>query len=238
MKINIITPTVGRPSLTRTIASARDQLRPGDDHWILPDCKAMGCTPEEASIRVQRLTPAAPNTTYGSYGRPLKELESDGPGNGQRNFALDALRERPGEWVMFLDDDDVLERTALQRIRIYLHGEPPRCQLFPMLDPGRKLLHNYGIIARGGIGGSQILCPTGPQLPRWGPGYAGDFDFIIAAIKQFGYDGHWGEPPIVIMRPPGTEAVLDHSEFPLLDYHEHRLAGKSGLGYAPGEITE
>lgn len=164
MTITVIIPTIGRPTLTRAIASVFPQLEPGDEVMVLRDAT-------------------------GDWGASAR---------------TDMMGRARGEYLAFVDDDDIMTPTALACIRRAIKEQPNRPHLFRLarnlccdiLPPAR-------ILERGYVSTQMLVCPNvSDLLGKWGSHYAGDFDFIASTIALYPPDSLvWNEEVIGVWRP-------------------------------------
>ncbi|HUU84192.1 MAG TPA: glycosyltransferase, partial [Phycisphaerae bacterium] len=120
--LSIIVPTIGRPSLKRTLDSIRSQqLVDGDEVLVVQDGP-----PEEATRRM-----------FEESGLPGRYLALDRHygdfGATPRNYGMSQAR---GENLGFMDDDDTYKPDALAAIRRAIARHPGRPLMFRMERPG------------------------------------------------------------------------------------------------------
>ena len=112
----MIIPTSGRPTLRRTLRSIRRQDRGDVEVIVVSD----GDQPVAESI-VRLLDWSAVTYVHG--------LKTESWGQMQRERGIVQAR---GEYLLFMDDDDVYRRRAFQYIRRAVEENPGRVILFRM----------------------------------------------------------------------------------------------------------
>lgn len=141
--ISVVTPTLGRKSLSRTAESVRPQLLSNDEWWIVGDGP-------QAVVRRQVEAWANPQIRYLDHSDPNSRY-----GNAQRNVAM---RRSHGDLFLFLDDDDALAAGALDAVR--RHGVRRRPMMFRMdYRPGRRVLWDRPVLSVGNVAGAAFVVP-------------------------------------------------------------------------------
>ena len=175
---SIITPTIGRPELARALLSAARQLGPYDEHIVIGD----GPQPE-----AQRMALEYRHTRY------IQTPRTGGFGAVQRDAGI---MQATGDYLIFLDDDDVLVDGALSLAREIVAETPGalflfRCRFYGYgAIPDGSVLWKDNEIRDGNVGTGMIVCPNRRNLPRWAAHgvlrYNADFTFIrdVAAETQ------------------------------------------------------
>ena len=188
---SIITPTIGRPELARALLSAARQLGPYDEHIVIGD----GAQPEAQAMALEY--------------RPTRYIQTPktgGFGAAQRDAGiLDAV----GDYLIFLDDDDVLTDGVLDCVRKIVAETPGamflfRCRFYGYgAIPDGTVLWANNEIRDGNIGTGMIVCPRRRNLPRWTAHgvlrYNADFTFVrdVAQESQV----VWRQEILQITRP-------------------------------------
>lgn len=188
---SIITPTIGRPTLARALLSAARQLGPYDEHIVIGD----GPQPE-----AQAMAGEYRHTRY------LQTPQTGGFGNAQRDAGI---MQATGDYLLFLDDDDVLVDGILPAVRKIVAETPGALFMF------RCRFYGYGAISDGAVlwddteirdgnvGTGMIVCPMRRNLPRWTAHgalrYNADFTFArdVAQESQV----VWRQEILQIARP-------------------------------------
>ncbi|MDA0832758.1 MAG: glycosyltransferase family A protein [Planctomycetota bacterium] len=173
--ISVITPTLGRDSLTRTMISVVPQLGPNDEWLIVADgaCPAARELVERASdTRIRYFESLDNRSAYG---------------NAQRNAAM---RQSKNDLLMFVDDDDWLLPDALDAVRREgVHGVPLMFRMDYL--PRNTLLWRVSRLREANVGGGMFVTPNRrDRLAEW-PVYddsysddyrASDYQFISRTL--------------------------------------------------------
>ena len=178
MRLSVITPTIGRPSLADTLASIAYQLGAGDEHLVIGD----GAQPEARAMCEQ----------FGA-------IYHDGPqahdyGNTQRDAGA---RLATGDYLMYCDDDDTFTPDALDLARQAIAATPGIPHVFRMTHPTFKVLWQRPALVPGNVGTPMFCVPNDGRLARWNDlhadTYQGDFRFIIRTVANHGGRCGWHE---------------------------------------------
>lgn len=178
MRLSVITPTIGRPSLLETLASIAGQLEPGDEHLVIGD----GVQPEAATMCEQ----------FGATYR-------DGPlahdyGNTQRDAGA---RLATGDYLLYCDDDDTFTPDALAIVREAVQTDPGIPHIFRMTHPTFTVLWRRPALVPGNVGTPMFCVPRDGRLARWNDQhsdtYQGDFRFISRTVANHGGRCGWHE---------------------------------------------
>ena len=189
--LSVIVPTVGRPTLARTMRSLLQQrsrlawevILVGDTH---------GGTWATQLAAVPQTLVGIPAARY---------VEHDGGqhawGHPQRNYGATVAR---GRYLAWLGDDDVYLPGAFEAIRMALEAAPePAVHLFKWIPPWKApvLWEEAGVLLQDHIDAEQIVVPNVPdRLGTWNAGrYQGDYDFIRETVDK------WGGVERVVWRP-------------------------------------
>lgn len=160
--LSIIVPTIGRPSLTKTLESLRLQIQDGDEIVVVSD----GPCGELPEFRLPflvsgRLVVAATGSRHNDYGATA------------RNVGLMLAR---GTHVCFLDDDDWFLPEALESVRGGILQGEGALHIFRMRQPGGRVLWKEKEITHGNIGTPMLVHRNfGHHIPLWLPKYGHDF---------------------------------------------------------------
>ena len=188
---SIITPTIGRPELARALLSAARQLGPYDEHIVIGD----GPQPEAQAMALEY-----------RHTRYIQTPRTGGFGAVQRDAGI---MQATGDYLIFLDDDDVLVDGALSLAREIVAATPGalflfRCRFYGYgAIPDGSVLWRDNEIRDGNVGTGMIVCPNRRNLPKWAAHgvlrYNADFTFIrdVAAETQV----LWEEAILQITRP-------------------------------------
>lgn len=170
--LSIIIPTLGRPSLQATLDSLRPQLSPVDEVIVVADGPSSDAA-RMAQAAGARYEETAPTRAWG---------------HAQRNAGM---RMAQGDFLAFLDDDDVAASDALQTMRGAMLEDPTRPCVFRMTHHGR-VLWKTPAISFGNVSTQMYLFPNDPnRLASWSvhPGYrdgaGGDFCWLRDTAKLY-----------------------------------------------------
>lgn len=193
--LTVIVPTIGRPGLSRTLRSVRDQvLLPGDEVLVVGDVLD-GPLPE-----VGRLVALA--------GQPFAYVPHAGDrhwyGFPQVNHARRIAR--PGNYLLTLPDDDVFTADALDAVRRAVASLPePAPLMFRFVSPMGFPLWDRREVAQANVSNQCFVVPNLPgrvadlRCER----YESDFDWIVDTLALWPPDSLvWDETVIVHARPP------------------------------------
>jgi glycosyltransferase involved in cell wall biosynthesis len=200
--LSIVTPTQGRPTLERMIASGRDQLLPGDEWLVVIDAHEMA---REAVYAVARRVGAAcPQCRALSL-----DVGYHDHGHSQINHGMEEAR---GDWLVHMDDDDVFTVGALDAIRRAIAAlDGPRPLLFRFEAPfGRRPLiwQRAGVLAPGTVGGHCLVHPNiAGAIGHFTSRYEGDYDCIRETLDLWGGRVEWVDAVIARCRPQGKEVA-------------------------------
>lgn len=197
MRLSIITPTIGRPSLVATIDSVAAQMAQGDEHIIIAD-GANPAVAAEVAAGYERwhqnglYIETPPTRRYGSYQRHI------------------AIPKASGDYLMFLDDDDILAPGALETVRRVIAEYPGRPLMFRLVSwaypewPDGFVAPRENVIKVGCLGGSNLVCPNDPErLGDWnGASSYQDFIFVAGTLQKYPPDSVvWRDEVIIECRP-------------------------------------
>lgn len=173
MNLTYVVPSIGRDSLKRTLTSLRWQKwGAGDEVVLLADA---------AAERVRRMW-----LESGVRGRCL-DVPAEYRGlNVNRNFGL---RHARGDYVCYLDDDDVLLPHAFETVRAACVDNPGAVHLFRFLMPKscQVFWHTEGEFGYGNLGTPCISHPNRVgAYGVWPAERGGDGRFIAATCECVG----------------------------------------------------
>jgi glycosyltransferase involved in cell wall biosynthesis len=198
MKLSVIVPTLGRQTLPRTLDSIVWQLNPGDELLVVSDGWISHVADQVSHYQSHE------HPYYVSYHRGPTTMNN---GASQRDLGIERAL---GDVLLFMDDDDIYARGALESIRLRIKDSYGMPHIFQM-----RYGNQGGVLWRepkfefGNVGTPMFTVPRLPSLPKWAsyPKNAHDFHFINDVVnKMFG--GHVGWHNIVtsIIRPSAEEA--------------------------------
>jgi len=187
--LSVIVPTVGRPSLARTLRSLLQQRSALPWELILVGDVHAG-TYAETLRGVPGVLTGLTGVTY---------VEHDGGlhawGHPQRNHGATIAI---GRYLAWLGDDDLYLPGAFDAIhRAILASPEPRVHLFRWIAPWRGILwETPGVLQQDHIDAENVVCPNVPdKLGTWTNRYQGDYDFIAETVAN------WGGVERVVWRP-------------------------------------
>jgi hypothetical protein len=208
--LSVIVPTVGRPSLARTV---RSLLRQGE--WLPYEVLLVGDTHGETWAEqlpwAAELARTDPHLSYAEHDGGLHAW-----GHPQRNHGATLAR---GRYLSWLGDDDVYLPGAFRAIAraIRAHEDDPleesgRVFLFRWIAPWKQVLwHEKGVLAQDWIDAECIVCPNVPsKLGHWNEGrYQGDFDMIRQTVEQWGgVERVVWQPEVIAQAQPAEDWTL------------------------------
>jgi glycosyltransferase involved in cell wall biosynthesis len=129
----------------------------------------------------------------------LVDVNDDAPwGHVARNRMMDRAH---GEYLMFMDDDDVYTDDALLIVRRELLRQPDSVHLFRLRYGSGEVIWREPILEEGQVSTQTVVVPNrSAKLGRWGERYQGDFDFIAQTCQRMG-EPVWHDAVIALCRP-------------------------------------
>lgn len=183
----VVIPTLGRPSLSDTLASIRCQPTlglPEPEIIVIFDTHALEDV--HATWRTTKICE--------TYGAVYTELDAGRHDTGSPQLALGFSKAR-GSYILNCGDDDVYEPWAFPTMRQAIEGEPLRPLMFrTVLHPAPQrggqrdsiVLWQEQRIERGRITGQCFLAPNVPdKLGRW----VDDVTFMAETVERWGSVG-------------------------------------------------
>lgn len=179
MKLSIIVATEGRPTLARMAQSMVDAgIRPCDEVVVVTDGKvetkrALACLPASVIVKKHPATDEKHRAgVLRNYGMPLAS----------------------GNFLMFMDDDDVYTHGALDRVRYHIGrtrgGTGP--MLFRMVAHwGETLWRSFGKwqqnpVSFRNVSTQMFVIPNRPKrLGEWGAQRGSDWHFISTTLHKW-----------------------------------------------------
>jgi hypothetical protein len=128
----------------------------------------------------------------------LVDVNDDAPwGHAARNRMMPRAA---GDFLLFMDDDDVYCEGALDVIRSAAR-QPDRVHMFRMCYAAGGMLWQTETVECGNVSTQMVVVPNKPgQIGHWGNRYEGDFDFIKSTCRLQG-EPVWHEDVIALVRP-------------------------------------
>ncbi len=158
--ITFIVPTIGRPSLARTLASI--ECRPGDSILLVGDCRL--------NFHCQSFIMQNPYVTC-MHCAPGKDW-----GHTERNTATPFAT---GQYLAHIDDDDWYARGTRALMADAIEKTPGRPVLFKMQFPNGITLWQNEELRCGNVGTPMILIPNMPErLGQFRPFVGGDCAYL------------------------------------------------------------
>lgn len=169
--ISFIVPTVGRPSLLKTLQSI--ECWPGDEVLIVGNVK-------ESVRGAARYIPCEPGGDWG---------------HTERNFATPLARCR---YIAHIDDDDTYAPGTRAHMGDAIRTNPGRPVLFRMQYPNGITLWDEPEIRCGNVGTPMFLIPNQPtRLGRWESFVGGDCAFLQSS--KWKADDYVWRPEIIAL---------------------------------------
>lgn len=178
VRLSIVIPTIGRPSLYKTLHSIyTGGISAADEIFVAGD----GPRGAEAEIIVRAFSSRMP-VSYLEL--PLRQTV----GHSQRNHFM---RIATGTNLMSIDDDDVYTPGSLTRVKHDIARFDGKILIYKMKSMTRgkpfDLLWKEQKILVGNIGTPMIVVPNDKaKLGMWGERYTGDFDFVESTVRNYG----------------------------------------------------
>ena len=173
--ISVIVPTMNRPTLARTVQSAEgaDEVIVVGDH----------VHPTEGQHRLREKPEAKRREARAA------ELRNAG------------MKRATGDWIAFMDDDDIFAPGAIDTIRRIVSGQPQALYVFCMLFAGVRHW-SVPVIALQNVGTPMFVCPSRGWRPWPTSGYSNE-DYGFADLNKDSWSGGtvFREEIIAIVRP-------------------------------------
>ncbi len=108
-----------------------------------------------------------------------------------------------GDYLLFIDDDDVYRPEALGLVRTAVVEHPDRVHLFALEGGTGWRLPQFGRdVCVENVSTQMIVVPNDPtRFGHWGPRRRGDFDFIQSTILNWGDPPVWHQRSLAVWRP-------------------------------------
>jgi hypothetical protein len=165
---SVIVPTIGRPTLSRTLASIDIQrMVPGDQTIVVHD--------------------DPPHRDWGAWAR------------------TEGMKQATGDFLLFMDDDDVYVPGAFDVIRAAVAAIPEHVHIFRMrrFAPFNDILWGFkDLSAPGQVGTPMFVVPNRRDwLGTWSTRYECDFDFLVTTTRKMGRNPTWHQDLIAEVYP-------------------------------------
>jgi len=201
VRLSVVIPTPGRGRpLERTLRSIAHQRAAGDEVLICHDT-------------VDDVDPAVLDLAMRYDCRYLEITDTVEHSWGHREIEVGMMLAR-GDYLTFMDDDDVYTPDAFVAIRERIAGlSEPRPLMFKFMTPWRVVLWEEPVLAETRVGGHCLVVPNVPErFGQWTERYNGDWDFIRSTVDRWpnrDADVVWCDNLIAWTRPtPEEEAWL------------------------------
>ncbi len=194
--ISIIVPTKGRRTLERTLRSIR--LRRGHEVIVVSDGA------QQLAKKICKEVQA--NVPFDI--RFFKGSKTNNWGNSQRNLGM---KKAMGNWLMFIDDDDIYVPDAFKYIQKSLSKELSMQQatihIFRMLDfqYDRQVLWQRRVPAVGNVGTPMLCLPNLEDFKGMWPDsqdYGSDQMFIQDTLNRWPKSKISWEPDVIVICRP------------------------------------
>lgn len=177
-------PTIGRPTLERALAS----IEPRNSDEVI----------------VVSADPGVASRVVKPFGYPVYLYEGGNSIAGGARERQYGISKATGDYLVFLDDDDVMAPGGLELIRSELRRlNRPLPVLFRVQQPGGFIWGDDGpSLTLGEVTGSQFVCPNDPdKLVPWPVDPSGDCPFIGGVIAKYGGEYKAVDRVIIRIRP-------------------------------------
>lgn len=186
--LSIIIPTIGRPTLRRTLESIACQMSKDDEVLLIID----GLNADLGEV-------IDASRKYWSF-RWLNTREpASCYGHAQRNIGL---REATKHYVTFCGDDDVYDQDAFQKIRIAIATNPGRPLIFKVDTWSCGEVWREPVLECGNVDCGGFVVPNDKErLGTFSYRYEGDYDFINGTLRGYPEGPVWRPERIMVCRP-------------------------------------
>lgn len=169
--ISIIVPTVGRPTLRRTITMAIRAMGMRDELIVVGD----GPLPAARAIMAET---GDPRIFY------METVPTHKWGCAQYDFGSSRAR---GDFLMFSTDDDAILEDAVETVRAEVEDKPwPHVFAMYHMPQGRVLKNS---VKRCEVGAHQIVVPNDPtKLAKWADDLSetNDHAYLMTTLRNWG----------------------------------------------------
>lgn len=203
MSISIIIPTIGRTSLSQTLRSLVHQVHSEDEIIVVGDGQLRDVPSLCDFWKIRGVS-----LQYFEVWRSGSYV-----GTEQRDFGISKAT---GQWLAFLDDDDIYTRDALALMRPQLLAVMSKPHIFQMQYTNRqgKKLWDGKHFRICNIGTPMFVVPRRPDLPKWfRPNLMSCADWAwISRVMSSLYPGQtveWHDSVICIVRPTEDAALAE-----------------------------
>jgi glycosyltransferase involved in cell wall biosynthesis len=178
VRLSIIVPTRGRPSLARTLRSIEEQeLVEGDQVLLVADGPCPSVWRE-----YERRRQGKHRRLYRYYETPPTRYL----GFFQRQYGMERAE---GDYLLFMADDDCYLPGALAAVRAAATAHPGRILMFRMLAFGGRIWRDgEPRFVEGNVSDQIVALPNDPRrLGRWDDKtvYQGDYWFLRETVDRY-----------------------------------------------------
>lgn len=187
ISLSVIVPTQGRETLRTMMQHTARLLHSGDELLVIEDTHGAkgGANPMVAAM-VRLCYPLG----SGEVRHFKHDAGRNAWGHPQINVGMGIAN---GDWLVFIDDDDVFSKDGLDVLHRSLSAAPRAPHMFRFESPLGTLWDAQALI-EGRVGGHCIVAPNvAEKLGEWSDRYEGDFDFICSTIDKWGGEIIWRE---------------------------------------------
>jgi len=212
--LSIIVPTIGRPTLKRTLESiAAQELLPGDEVLVVQD------GPADPAVR-EPIEAAGWPWRYLATGSRANDF-----GATPRNLGMKHAR---ADFLAWIDDDDPYRPGAFAAIRRAIKRHPGRPLMFRMERPGwNTTVWRMMAVRYGNVSTQMFVAPNQPdRLGTWGSYRASDLAFICSTLEKWPPGSLVWEPFVVAtVAQEGSRTLAARPLIKNLLFHVYPHAG-------------
>lgn len=194
--LSIIIPTIGRPTLRRTLESIRPQLGEDDEVIILCDMAYSATMSMHGNLG-----------NWGFWDERYKLSYAQDAvsffGHAQRNLGLKLATKH---YVAFCGDDDVYDQNAFSVVRKVIAANPGRPLIFRVDTWSCGLVWRDPMLEVGNVDCGGFVIPNDKmRLGTFSYRYEGDYDFINGTLRGYPDGPVWRPERIQVCRPERYE---------------------------------
>jgi glycosyltransferase involved in cell wall biosynthesis len=177
IKLSIIIPTCGRPSLYETLYSILHAGIEDTDEVIV-----VGDGMQAESRRIISCFESRLPVVY------YETASTRCVGHFQRTYGMSVAH---GTHLMFIDDDDAYVHEALKKARLVATYYPGKIIMFRMKGVSKRIPYNVlwsePVLKFGNVGTPMWVVPNiTSKMGRWEERRGGDYEFIRGTVEKFG----------------------------------------------------
>lgn len=209
MSFSIIVPTCGRATTGQTLQSITHQMDESDELIVVSD----SFLPKIAEL----VADVANKMPRGRIVHHYTDAVTRDNGGSQRDLGILVAQ---GDWLLFMDSDDIYTRNALDEVRQSLvESGVKKPHIFKMQGGSHSgwtdigggsgwtgTLWKYERLAYGNVGTPMVVCPCVEGLPLWSRHDKNGHDFgWICDVSNMFNGVVWVDKVISIIRPSAEE---------------------------------